>query len=86
MKSMSLHVEHICLSFWRGRSVSTPQFTEFVLIFNSIPNNKDTSLSTHNFYYSKSNSSYMFWLHKATIIRPCVSENVKRKLCSCSHS
>ena len=40
----------------------------------------------HKFYFSKSDSSYTLQLHKATNIRPCVSENVKRKLCSCSHT
>jgi len=27
----------------------------------------------------------MFWLHKAAIISPYVSENIKRKLYTCSH-
>ena len=46
-------------------------------------NNKDARcLSTHNFTAANSNS-YMFRLHKAAIIRPYVSENVKRKLYSC---
>jgi hypothetical protein len=44
------------------------------------------NLSTHNFYYSKSNSSDMFRLHKAAIVKPYVTENVKWKLYSCSHT
>jgi len=30
--------------------------------------------------------SYMFWLHKAAIIRPHLSENTKRKLYNPSHT
>jgi hypothetical protein len=41
-------------------------------------------IKTHKFDYSKSNSSYMFRLHKASIIRPFVSEHVERKLYCCS--
>jgi len=36
--------------------------------------------------YSKSNSNYMLRQQTAAIIRPHVSENVKRKLYSCSHT
>ena len=39
-----------------------------------------------HFYYSKSNRSHMFRLRKTAIVRPYVSENVKRKLYSCIHT
>ena len=37
-------------------------------------------------YYSNSNISYMFRLHKAAIVRQYVLEKVKRILYSCSHT
>jgi len=40
----------------------------------------------HTTIIGKSKSNYMFWLHKATIIRPHVSENEKRKLYGCSYT
>ena len=42
------------------------------------------SVDTH-LYYSKSNSSYMFRLHKPTIVRLYVSENVNRTLFRCTN-
>ena len=39
---------------------------------------------THKFDHCKSNSSYMFRLHKTSIRRPFVSEHLERKLYCCS--
>ena len=55
---MYLHVEHMCLSFW-WRRVSTLQFTEFVLRFNSFHNNKDA----------------VQWHNQTMCIRKCIKKN-----------
>jgi hypothetical protein len=42
-------------------------------------------LLMHSFCCGKSKAA-MFWLHKAAIIRPHLSENAKRKLYNPSHT